>query len=81
MVYPGTLVFSSYLLSLSLALCLACVSFLVFSHRLCGVETDQFLYRRRFPSYGGEAIDKDAPKDAEIPDHRKHKTKPVNVDL
>ena len=25
----------------------------------------------RFPSYIGEAIDKNAPKDAEIPEHRK----------
>jgi hypothetical protein len=25
----------------------------------------------RFPSYIGEAIDKDEPKDAEVPEHRK----------
>jgi len=31
----------------------------------------------RFPSYIGEPIDKDEPKDAEIPEHRKTGAKPA----
>ncbi|KAF5380940.1 hypothetical protein D9615_003941 [Tricholomella constricta] len=34
----------------------------------------------RFPSYIGEAVDKDEPKDAEIPEHRKGGTKPTDAD-
>jgi len=30
----------------------------------------------RFPSYIGEAVDKDKPKDAEIPEHKKVALKP-----
>ncbi|KAF9016414.1 hypothetical protein BDZ89DRAFT_1045804 [Hymenopellis radicata] len=27
----------------------------------------------RFPTFVGKAVDKDAPKDAEVPEHRKHR--------
>ena len=33
----------------------------------------------RFPSYIGQPIDKDEPKDAEVPEHRKAGAKPIST--
>jgi hypothetical protein len=40
------------------------------------VDTDKIY---RFPSYIGRPIDKDGPKDAEIPEHRKQGAKPTSA--
>lgn len=71
--FPGMCFISLHLLTIpSRGACLFILFFAeFFSHRICVFAVDTCAFECSFPSYIGLAIDKDRPKDAEIPEHRK----------